>query len=179
MRNIHFFLLFIVLESCGHKYSKDQIEVRFKDNCVVVDYKDSMDYIKIPIQTDLPIKEKVPAYCIDTLNNSIYLYIPYFGIKNYSLSNKSLIHEKHLEYRYHTRNHSFRINQINDFIVLSSYTQVLIFSKNLESQANIRDTIERKLCQNIALHKFDVEFIKDTLLFKAMFVEINDFKFNK
>ncbi|HAN76395.1 MAG TPA: hypothetical protein DCQ31_00805 [Bacteroidales bacterium] len=90
-----------------------------------------------------------------------------------------MIREKFLDFKYHQRNHLFNLLNINDYIIFTSASKVLAFNKNLELILDIRDEIEKNVCSEYALHKFNVEFSKDTLLFKVLIIERFDFKHNK
>jgi hypothetical protein len=179
MRVFYIIVFLITLLSCTKNKGKQGITLEYKANNIFINYNGNKDYIKIPFIPEEQLNEKNPAYCIDTLNNTIFTFVPGFGIKNYDLSSKRLIKDCLLEYKYHKRNHSFQLRILNDYIVFSSYSRVLIFNKNLELKANLRDTIERNLCPELALHKYEIEYIGDTLLFKALFVEKSDFESNK
>ena len=179
MKMIYFIVLLSALASCSQKMTKKQIIVEYKNDNILINCNDNQDYIKIPFHPTTPLKEEVPAYIFDTLRNTIFIYVPDFGIKHYDLSNKKLIQDRFLEFRYHKRNHFFKLRLLNNYVVLTSYFKVLIFNKDLEVKADLRDTIERNLCPEFALHKYEVGFTKDTLLFKAMIVEKSDFEKNK
>jgi hypothetical protein len=149
------------------------------NNQGIVINQDNKEYIQIPCKIALQNKDEKPAYCIDSLKHQIFICIPYFGIKCFNLSNKTLIKEQILENKYFRKNYSYNLRIINNYIVFSSYLQVCILNKNLEFVADIRDTIDTYKPHELALHKFNVEFSKDTLLFKAMFVDRSDFLRNK
>lgn len=179
MRIIIIIILFGLLQSCNQNKNKTLVALGYKENNILINYDGHKEYIKIPFRPEAQFQENSPAFCLDTLNNIIFIYIPSFGIKKFDLSNKRLIKDSFWELKYHRRNHSFQLRILKDFIVFSSYTRILIFNKNLEIKADLRDTIEANLCPELALHKFDTSFCGDTLLFKALFVEKDEFQRNK
>lgn len=168
--------IFITLISCNK--NKETITLKYNNNNILINYRGNEEYLRIPFKSIEKIKDSIPVYYIDSIKKTIFIYVPSFGIKNFDLSNKKLINERFLEYKYHKRNHSFKLFILNHNVVLSSYLQVLVFNENLELKADLRDTIERNLCPMLALHKYEIEFKGDTLLFKALFVKTSDFKSN-
>jgi len=179
MKVIYSIFLVVLIISCTQHTNNKKITLEYKNNNIFINYGDNKEYIKVPFIPVEQIKEEKPAFCVDANNNTLFIYIPFSGIKKYDLSSKKVLYDYFMEYRYYKRNHSFQLHIIDDYVVFSSYLRILIFNKKLELQADIRDTIEKNTCPGFALHKFDIEFNKDTLLFKAMFVEISDFKENK
>jgi hypothetical protein len=172
-------ILIFTLVGCSNIHTKEEITAEFKNDNILIAYNGNKEYFKIPYATTDTMAGIKPALCIDSINNTIYIYVPSFGIEKYNLSNKKLIKEAYLEYIYRKMNHSYSLQIINDYLILSSYLQILVYDKNLEMRANLRQTIETDLCPEYALHYFNTEFIGDTILFKALFVEIGDFEANR
>jgi hypothetical protein len=173
-------ILVFAMVSCSNIKPNEAVHVEYKDSNIIVNFNRNKGHIEVPYApTEMQATDITPAFCIDSTSNSIFIYVPSFGIKKYNLSNNELSKEAYLEYIYRKMNHSYSLSIINEYVVLSSYLQVLVYNKNLEIKADLRDTIETNLCPKYALHYFNTEFSGDTILFKAMFVEINDFDANK
>jgi hypothetical protein len=172
-------IIILGLIGCIRSKSNEDIILVYEVDNILVHYNGDKKYIKVPFANIEPLNDLQPAFCVDSTNSSIFIYVPHFGIKKYDLSSKKLLHENPLSYKYQKMNHTYKLNLINEHVVLSSYLHILVYNKELEIEASLRDTIEKNICPELALHYFDKEFIGDTILFKAMFIEENDFTVNK
>ncbi len=164
---------------CSRNKSKEDVLLRYMGDNIVVNYNGVKEYMRIPFPNIEPQIALQPVFCVDITNNSIFIYVPHFGVTKYDLLSKKLVQEDTLLYKYQKMNDSYGLRILNDHVILSSHLHILVYNKNLKIEASLRDTIEENLCPNYALHSFDSEFLGDTLLFKAMFIEINDFGLNK
>lgn len=179
MKVFYSILFLATLSSCSQHKREHDITLKYSGNNIIINYNGNNEYMKIPFKPLDEIIENEPAYCIDTISNTIYTYVPSFGLKNYDLKNKSLMNERFLESKFHRRDHSFKLYLLNSYVIFSSYLQVLIFDKNLLFKVDLRNTIEQNACIGDDLHDFKLEIIGDTLLFKTIFVESSDFYTNK
>mgnify|MGYP000914158446 CR=1 FL=1 len=172
-------IILLGLIGCIRSKSSEDIILDYEGDNILVHYNGDREYIKIPFANIAPLKDTHPAFCVDSTNSSIFIYVPNFGIKKYDLSSKKFLHEDPLSYKYQKMNHTYKLNLINEYVVLSSYLHILVYNKELKLEASLRDTIEKNMCPELELHSFDKEFIGDTILFKSMFIEKNDFAVNK
>ncbi len=179
MKIFYILLLVLTIVRCTYIKSSERLTIEYKGSDILINFNGEKGYITIPFDTIEQLNEIKPAFCLDTTNNTIFIYVPSFGIRNYDLSSKKILYERQLSRRFHKRNHSFKLCIVDDNVVFISELQILVLNRNLDILANLRDTVEMNSCPNLALHDFEAAFIGDTLLFKAMFIDKHDFDKNK
>jgi len=147
---------------------------------IIINYKGIKGYIKIPFYNLFEVVGAKPAFCVDSANNVIFVYVPESSVQKYDLTTKELLEKNILSSRrYFFYNHSYELFLLNDFLVFSSAHHVLVFNKKLELAASLRETTEASMGRDLfRLYDFNTEVIGDTLLLKAIFTD-NDSFYNK
>jgi len=171
-------LFFFILSSCNLSQNKKELVLKYMKNSIIIDYKGNHEFIKIPFVNIVQQLDEEPVHCIDSIKKTIYIYVPAMGIVKYSLATGKQVEGYQLTMRYHINNRLFKMHLLNGKVIFSSSFYILIFNENLELEMDVRSVIENKIKEGLVLHNYDFEFIGDTLLFKAMFVDRSEFSNN-
>lgn len=154
-------LIFFVLFICGCKDfdSKINIVVKFDSEKKVVSIENKKTNHEYDFYNELYLNlswdNLEPVYCIDSLNNLLYIYDLGHSVRLYNLKKDSLINEIDIRYR-EPESHNIKLLEFKHYVVLKSNWRCDILDKEFKDKISLFDTIYHS---NPICYRYTTDFI--------------------